>query len=577
MAIEGRAALPSGRFVLVTGPAVGETVGMGSSRMVRAVLLVVVVLSVVAGSVVVPADAVEVPAAIVSPPPASGVVDVPYEHAFEATPSGGHWSLTSGSLPSGMHLSGDGVLDGVPEVPGAYRFEVTVGWSGVVELAAGAYHSCVRLDGAGVSCWGGDPNGADADQAGPFTSVAAGAYHTCGLTIEGAVDCWGSDIWGQAIDHVGPYTAVEAGGARTCALDPAGAADCWGYDAAFGGGEYQALAVGSTHICGLTLDGKARCTNGDRDGPFTALAAGYGHTCGLTPAGAADCWGLDSRGQAGDRLGPFTAVMAGLYFSCGLRVSGAIECWGDDGYRQIADAPEGTFSLIDAGSWHACALSDLGDVVCWGHLDEGQPAGEQLAHQVSQEVDLTITGACEVPSWPFADVGADHRFCGDIAWMWRQGVARGWPDGTFRPTAPVTRQAVAAFLHRLAGSPVVELPETPTFLDVGPADPFYAEVEWMAAVALSTGYVDGGFHPTASMSRQAFAAFLHRLAGSPVVELPVTPTFLDVGPANPFYAEVEWMAVAGLSAGFGDDRYHPTEPLSRQAFAAFLHRFDSVA
>src|SRR5690606_7070997 len=55
----------------------------------------------------------------------------------------------------------------------------------------------------------------------------------------------------------------------------------------------------------------------------------------------------------------------------------------------------------------------------------------------------------------FADVPADHPFAAAIAWAAGAGVVAGYPDGTFAPTAPLTRQALAAVLHRMAGSPAV--------------------------------------------------------------------------------------------------------------------------
>jgi hypothetical protein len=48
----------------------------------------------------------------------------------------------------------------------------------------------------------------------------------------------------------------------------------------------------------------------------------------------------------------------------------------------------------------------------------------------------------------FSDVGADHPFADDIAFMAESGIAGGFPDGTYRPGEPVSRQAMAAFLHR---------------------------------------------------------------------------------------------------------------------------------
>ncbi len=51
----------------------------------------------------------------------------------------------------------------------------------------------------------------------------------------------------------------------------------------------------------------------------------------------------------------------------------------------------------------------------------------------------------------FSDVAADHQFRDEIGWMADSGISEGFDDGTFRPTNAVTRQAMAAFMQRLAG------------------------------------------------------------------------------------------------------------------------------
>jgi hypothetical protein len=47
----------------------------------------------------------------------------------------------------------------------------------------------------------------------------------------------------------------------------------------------------------------------------------------------------------------------------------------------------------------------------------------------------------------FADVPAANPFAGDIGWLTDQGLASGFPDGTFRPTAPVKRQQLARWMN----------------------------------------------------------------------------------------------------------------------------------
>ncbi|OWY62137.1 hypothetical protein B7486_60040, partial [cyanobacterium TDX16] len=148
----------------------------------------------------------------------------------------------------------------------------------------------------------------------------------------------------------------------------------------------------------------------------------------------------------------------------------------------------------------------------------------------------------------------------------------GYDDRTFRPAAPVTRQAGVAFLTRL-----MDLPDAPagppTFSDVSPSHPFAAEIEAAAAAGMVEGYDDGTFRPGTTMTRQAFAAFLHRAAGSPAVPSPPDPTFPDVGFAHPFSDEIEWLAHTGLTDGYPDGTFRPAALVTRQAAAAQLHRY----
>jgi hypothetical protein len=96
--------------------------------------------------------------------------------------------------------------------------------------------------------------------------------------------------------------------------------------------------------------------------------------------------------------------------------------------------------------------------------------------------------------------------------MGATGLSGGWPDGTFRPTLPVTREGLAAFLHRAAGAPAGPFPD-PGFVDVPLGHPFHTEIAWMVATGLTNGFDDGSFRPGHTVTRQETAAFLARSAG----------------------------------------------------------------
>jgi len=116
---------------------------------------------------------------------------------------------------------------------------------------------------------------------------------------------------------------------------------------------------------------------------------------------------------------------------------------------------------------------------------------------------------------PFADMAPTSAFYKEVTWLHSRGVCTGWVevDGTrtYRPQLPITRDAMAAFLYRFAGSPRFTPPAASPFTDMTPASSFYKEVTWMASTGITKGWPDGTFRPGSAVTRDAMAAFLYRL------------------------------------------------------------------
>jgi hypothetical protein len=307
---------------------------------------------------------------------------------------------------------------------------------------------------------------------------------------------------------------------------------------------------------------------------------------GSNPGGSRQLWSLDLEGTEGPEA--LTQATDGLWGIFDLHVS-------DEGNRAtlltdsdlagenpeqghlnlwLLDLDTGDRVLLDGDvSQSSGAASIDADGTVASFSSESSLAGENA--DGNREVWVATCGS----STPrFSDVGVDHPFFAEVQWLAEVGATEGFADGTYQALAPISRQAMAAFLHRLAGAPAAALPTSPTFSDVGRSHAFFEEVEWVAGAGVAEGFADGRFRPLAPVSRQAMAAFVHRMAGAPAVTLPGAPTFVDVGPNHPFATEVEWMAQAGVSAGYlldpeGDaTAYQPLAPVTRQAMAAFLHR-----
>ena len=157
-------------------------------------------------------------------------------------------------------------------------------------------------------------------------------------------------------------------------------------------------------------------------------------------------------------------------------------------------------------------------------------------------------------------------------------ISTGYVDGTYRPLANVNRDAMSAFMHRLLGSPVIpaQTGKWP-FKDVSQTQQFVEQMRWVHAMGISTGWADGTYRPLTPVNRDAMAAFMYRLAGSPKFMPPKQSPFTDVATNNQFYKEISWLASEGISTGWvqpnGTKTFAPTTPVKRDAMAAFMYRF----
>nr|WP_281254918.1 S-layer homology domain-containing protein [Serinibacter salmoneus] len=192
----------------------------------------------------------------------------------------------------------------------------------------------------------------------------------------------------------------------------------------------------------------------------------------------------------------------------------------------------------------------------------------------------------EVIGSPFIDVAPSNMFYEEILWLYEQGISTGWmtPQGAqFRPLEPINRDAMAAFLYRMADVEDYTPPATSPFVDVSTSNMFYTEIAWLYEEGISTGWMTSAgreFRPLEPIARDAMAAFLYRMADEPEFTPPTVSPFVDVSTSNMFYTEITWMQATGIATGWvgnnGTSEYKPLNDVARDAMAAFLYRFDHM-
>ena len=236
-------------------------------------------------------------------------------------------------------------------------------------LAAGGAHSCGLTTTGRAACWGADAlgqlgDGGVVDRTTPqavigdstWRTITTGTLHTCALTADSTAACWGANASGQigdgtlvdrplptAVTSTLRYAAISAGGGHTCAVTGGGAATCWGRNTR---GQTGTGLPDSTLALPTSVAGGLQ---------FQSIAAGGEHTCGIAADGSAYCWGANTSGQLGDssrtdRALPvpvvgglhFLVVQAGAAFTCGLTTTLVLYCWGDGTQGQLGRTALGT-------------------------------------------------------------------------------------------------------------------------------------------------------------------------------------------------------------------------------------------
>ena len=136
-------------------------------------------------------------------------------------------------------------------------------------------------------------------------------------------------------------------------------------------------------------------------------------------------------------------------------------------------------------------------------------------------------------------------------------------NGSFTFTMPGSAVEVQG---AFTASPSADLP----FTDVAKGIWYYDAVQFVYENKLMAGTGNTTFSPDTAVSRGMIVTILHRLAGSPAVG---TSDFTDV-PANQYYSNaVAWAAANGVVSGYGDGRFGPNDPITREQMALILQGY----
>lgn len=147
-------------------------------------------------------------------------------------------------------------------------------------------------------------------------------------------------------------------------------------------------------------------------------------------------------------------------------------------------------------------------------------------------------------------------------------IITGYEDGTFKPNQPVTREEAATIIGRALELEDVERRET-VFDDVHPNSFASGYIQAAYEKNVINGYDDGTFKPKNNITRLEMAYLL-----SNAFNLTDTSDvfYVDMPKGNSQSAVIKKVTNAGITNGYTDGKYKPTQSITRLEFAIMVAR-----
>ena len=187
------------------------------------------------------------------------------------------------------------------------------------------------------------------------------------------------------------------------------------------------------------------------------------------------------------------------------------------------------------------------------------------------EHDVTVRVYFTNGGFPFTDVAPGAWYYDAVSYVYANGLMDGTSATTFEPNGTMTRAMLVTILWRMEGEPVVNYLMPFTDVDGGA---WYAEaVRWASSEGIVTGVSDTSFAPNAEITREQLAAILHRYAGEPATAANLAG-YADGASVSAYAVDaMSWCVEHGIITGTTATTLEPQGTATRAQAAAMLMRF----
>lgn len=177
----------------------------------------------------------------------------------------------------------------------------------------------------------------------------------------------------------------------------------------------------------------------------------------------------------------------------------------------------------------------------------------------------------------FADVKADDWYYDDVRYVVENGLFNGVTATSFAPNGIITRAMMVTVLYRLEGEPTVS--GITSFADLEKGQYYLDAVCWGQLNGIVKGITQTTFEPDSNITREQIAAIMHRYAKYKKYDVSVgeNTNILSYDDFNNIFEyaipSVQYVVGSGLMKGKTESTINPKENATRAEIATILKRF----
>lgn len=184
------------------------------------------------------------------------------------------------------------------------------------------------------------------------------------------------------------------------------------------------------------------------------------------------------------------------------------------------------------------------------------------------EDEVTFTTLKAVVAAPsISDLRSSKWYDRYVTYLHREDIMTGFNDGTIRPESNITRGEAAILIGKSLGLNGTK--RQTQFKDVTENVSSSGYIQSLAEAGITSGFGDSTFRPSQLVTRAEMAILISKAYK---VQTASSSSLTDITAAITGYEYINGIAAAGIAGGYEDGTFRPQTHMNRAQFATFLAR-----